>query len=269
MPRGSFPGREIRGGEKQRTEERSELMRKILGLATAFTALLALTAAAIAGQAGPSPSGQLQTLEASHAPAKASKKKKKTGTKVKIVLTLKKSDGTKPSPTVDAIVSLPKGMGLNYTKFPQCDINKLKSQGTKACPKGSKVGTGRLEADASPVLAKVGGTVTAFNGKSKTYLLYIVPEISSPLVIPGKLQGKSTLDFDVPLVPTLPGQPNATLTYFEVTTGAVFRKKVKGKRKKFNYLENPAKCPSGGYPWKIAFRYENGESLAPTDPAPC
>jgi hypothetical protein len=131
------------------------------------------------------------------------------------------------------------------------------------------VGTGRLEADASPVLAKVGGTVTAFNGKSKTYLLYIVPEISSPLVIPGKLQGKSTLDFDVPLVPTLPGQPNATLTFFEVTTGATITKRVKGKKRKINYLENPAKCPSGGYPWKIAFRYENGESLAPTDPAPC
>lgn len=92
-------------------------------------------------------------------------------------------------------------------------------------------------------------------------------------MIPGKLKGKNVLDFDVPLVPTLPGQPNATLTYFEVTTGGVYKKtkKVRGKRKKvkINYLENPTKCPSAGYPWKIEFKYENGEALAPTDTASC
>src|SRR5919108_6031564 len=95
-------------------------MRKFLGLTTALIGLLAFATVAIAGQAGPSPSGQIQTLEASHSPAKKSKKKKKVGTKVKITLTLKKADGTKPSPTTDAVVTLPKGMGLNYKDFPKC-----------------------------------------------------------------------------------------------------------------------------------------------------
>jgi hypothetical protein len=244
-------------------------MRKLVGLAIVGLGLIALTAVALAGSAGPSPSGQTQTLEATHSPNKASKKKKHVPTKVKIVLTLSKTDGTKPSPTTDAIVTLPKGMILNYTKFPTCSQSKLEAGGPKACPKKSIVGKGRLEADASPVIAKVGGTVTALAGPSKTYNLYIVPEISSPLVIPGKLKGKNVLDFDVPLVPTLPGQPNATLTYFEVTTGATIKKKKHGKRKKYGYLENPTKCKAGGYPWKIAFTYENGESLAPTDTAPC
>ena len=75
------------------------------------------------------------------------------------------------------------------------------------------------------------------------------------------------LDFDVPLVPTLPGQPNATLTFFEVTTGGI--KAQEGQEEAINYLENPTKCPSGGYPWKIDFTYENGESLTPTDTATC
>jgi len=164
-------------------------------------------------------------------------------------------------------------MGLNYGQFPKCKQSALEKSGPKACPKGSKVGTGTLKADASPVLAEVGGTVTAFNGTARTYLLYVVPEISSPLVIPGKLKGKNVLDFVVPLVPTLPGQPNATLTYFEVTTGGVYKakKKIHGKKKKvkINYLENPTKCPPGGYPWKLEFGYENGETLIPTDNAPC
>jgi hypothetical protein len=238
-------------------------MRKFVGLAIALAGLVAVTAA-IAGEAGPSPSGQIQGLEASHSPNKASKKKKKVGTLVTITLNLKKQDGTQPSPTVDSIVTLPKGMGLNYTKFVTCDKAKLEANGPSGCPKKSKVGSGKLTAGAEPVIPSVQGSITAFNGKNKTYLLYVVPEISSPLVIPGKLKG-NVLDFDVPLVPTLPGQPNATLTFFQVKTGG----KTKKGRKKFNYLENPTKCPSGGYPWKIAFKYENGESLTPTDNAPC
>jgi hypothetical protein len=239
-------------------------MRKFVGLAIALVGVVAVTAVAIAGEAGPSPTGQIQGLEASHSPNKASKKKKKVGTLVTITLNLKKTDGTQPSPTIDSVVTLPKGMGLNYTKFVQCDKAKLESQGPKGCPSKSKVGSGKLTAGAEPVIPSVQGTITAFNGKNKTYLLYVVPEISSPLVIPGKLKG-NVLDFDVPLVPTLPGQPNATLTFFQVKTGG----KTKKGKKKYNYLENPTKCPSAGYPWKIAFKYENGESLTPTDNAPC
>ena len=55
-------------------------MRKFVGLAIALVGLAAVTTAAIAGEAGPSPSGQTQGLEASHSPNKASKKKKKVGT---------------------------------------------------------------------------------------------------------------------------------------------------------------------------------------------
>jgi len=95
-----------------------------------------------------------------------------------------------------------------------------------------------------------------------------VPEISSPLVIAGKLSS-GKLDFKVPLVPTLPGQPNATLTYFEVTTGKAKITKGKGKKKKtYYYIENPTKC-SGGFKWGFSFTYENGETLAPTDTATC
>jgi hypothetical protein len=249
-------------------------MRRIFALATGLLTLLAFTAVAIGDEAGPSPSGQTQGLVVTHSPNKASKKKKHVGTNVKVAITLKCAPTCagqfpdKPSPTTGTTVKLPKGIFLNYTKFPQCDQAKLEKNGPSACPPKSKVGKGRIEANAKPVVDKVGGTVTAFNGKNKTYLLYVVPEISSPLVIPGKLSGTS-LNFKVPLVPTLPGQPNATLTYFEVTTGkAKITKKKKGKKKTYYYIENPLKC-SGGYKWDFTFTYENGESLSPSDSAPC
>ena len=169
-------------------------------------------------------------------------------------------------------MTLPKGMGLNYTKFPQCAQSAAREERPEGLPEGSKVGTGRIEADASPVLAKVGGTVTAFNGKSKTYLLYVVPEISSPLVIPGKLKGKNVLDFTVPLVPTLPGQPNATLTYFEVTTGGTQgHEEGKGKRKRSRSTTSRTRRSArpAGTRGRSTFGYENGETLTPTDTAPC
>ncbi len=244
--------------------------------ALAVAALMTLTAVAIAGEST-SPSGQVQRLDVSHNSSKASKKKKKRGTRATVTLALRKADGSKASPTTRAVVHLPKGIGLNYRDFPTCDQNKLANDGPKACPRKSKVGTGSLRADARPVVtSEVAGTVTAFNGKKRTYLLYVVPEISSPLIIPGKLEGskrKPRLDFEVPLVPTLPGQPNATLTYFQVKTGAKIkkRKKIHGKRRRVtvNYIENPRRCPKGGWKWQIDFTYENGETLSPTDNARC
>jgi hypothetical protein len=196
---------------------------------------------------------------------------------VTVKLSLKKADGSKASPTTRAVVRLPKGIGLNYRDFPACDQRKLEASGPGGCPKKSKVGTGSLRADARPVIAtEVAGTVTAFNGKKRTYLLYVVPEISSPLVIAGKLKGsrrRPRLDFQVPLVPTLPGQPNATLTYFEVKTGAKIkkRKRVRGKRRRVtvHYTENPRRCRKSGWKWQIDFSYENGETLSPTDSVRC
>jgi hypothetical protein len=240
-------------------------MRKFVGLAAALLGVLGLAAVASAGEAGPSPQGQVQTLEVTHSPSKASSRRRGVGTNVTVTLTLRKTDNTKPSPTVRAVVTLPRGMKLNYRRFPTCTQSRLETQGPRGCPSKSRVGSGSLRADASPVIAQVGGTVTAFNGTNRTYLLYIVPEISSPLVIPGRLTSSRTLDFRVPLVPTLPGQPNATLTYFQVKTG---RAKIRRRGKTYYYLENPRSC-RGGFAWKIAFTYENGETLAPTDSASC
>lgn len=252
-------------------------MQKLTGLVATLVGLAVIAAGAVAGEVTSS-SGQIQTLDVGHSPTKASTKKRERGVRVTVKLSLRKADGSKASPTTRAVVRLPKRIGLNYRDFPACDQRKLESSGPNACPSKSKVGTGSLRADARPVLpTEVAGKVTAFNGKKRTYLLYVVPEISSPLVIAGKLKGSKRsprLDFQVPLVPTLPGQPNATLTYFEVKTGGKIkkRKRVRGKRRRVtvNYIENPRGCSKkSGWKWQIDFSYENGEQLSPTDSARC
>jgi hypothetical protein len=228
-----------------------------------------------------SPSGQVQALDVVHLPNKRSASKRKArSTKVRVTLSLRRTDGTKPSPTTGVKVHLPRGMILNYNKFRKCSLSRLQSQGPRGCPRGSRIGTGSLKADATPVVSEpVGGTVTAFNGAGRTLQLYVVPELSSPLTIVGKLSRapegpyENLLDFNVPLVPTLPGQPNATLTYFQVTIGGTTKKRqrVRGRRRtvKIPYIANSTRCVDRTYPWRFDFTYENGEQLRPVDAAPC
>jgi hypothetical protein len=248
-------------------------MRKFVIAALALMATLAVGTVA-QGNTVTSPTGQSQSMTATHSPNKAKK-----GTKIKIVLAVR-CDPTKQcqappapigkaSPVFNTVVHLPKGMKMGYKYFPTCNPTKLETGGVKGCSKKAIVGKGKLTADGRPVVdTPVGGSVTAFNGTKSggkaRYLLYVIPELSSPLVLVGSLSG-TTLSIPVPAVPTLPGQPNATLTDFSITTGGT----VKKKGKKYSYLTNPKKCPKGGYVWKFDFTYENGEKLSPTDAAPC
>ena len=90
----------------------------------------------------------------------------------------------------------------------------------------------------------------------------MIPELSSPLVLVGKLSG-TKLSIPVPPVPTLPGQPNATLTKFQVNTGGTVTKKKGGKKKKINYLAEPEQVPEGRVPVEVRLHLrERREAVA-------
>jgi hypothetical protein len=248
-------------------------MRKFVLAGLGLVALLAIATVAH-GDPVTSPGGMTQTLDVTHSPTKA-KKSAQVNVQLSISCAADKQCQAapapigKPSPVVKTVVTLPRGMKLGYKDFATCTPEKLERSGVRGCSRKSQVGKGTLTADGRPVVdAPVQGTVTAFNGTNRRYLLYVIPELSSPLVIIGKLSGR-TLSLDVPLVPTLPGQPNATLTKFQIKTGGTVTKRKRGKRRKIAYLQNPSKCPSGGYEWTFEFTYENGEKLTPKDKAPC
>jgi hypothetical protein len=251
-------------------------MRKFVLAALALIATLAVAAVA-QGDSVTATSGQTQSMDATHSPNKAGK-----GTQVTIDLKVtcppdKQCQAApapigKPSPVLNTVVHLPKGMKYGFKYFPTCNPSKLESGGLKGCSKKAIVGKGNLTADGRPVVdTPVNGTVTAFNGTKSggkaRYLLYVIPELSSPLVLVGTLSG-NTLTIPVPAVPTLPGQPNATLTSFKIKTGGTVKVKKKGKTRKYSYLTNPKKC-SGGYTWTFDFTYENTDKLSPKDVAPC
>jgi hypothetical protein len=247
-------------------------MSKFIGLAAGLVASLVMTTTALAASAT-SPSGLVQTLDVEHTPTKPG-----AASDFLLEFSLSRAGGGRAAALTKVDAHIYDRWGWNWAKFPKCDPAKLQAQGTKACPKGSKVGTGSVKVDATPIVANpVSAKVTAFNGKrvdgKRTFLMYNVPEIGSPVLVTGTETRRDFIEFPVPLVPTLPGQANAVVTSFTLKAGGRITrtKRVNGKRRKVRiaYFHNPKSCRPGGWPWQFDFSYENGEKLKIRDAVSC
>jgi hypothetical protein len=205
------------------------------------------------------------TLVIKTTPNKASKSKKKL-TPIRLGINVAFSDpaAPQPPPLRKVVIRFNEGGTYNGKLFPKCKASALLAKGPSACPKGSKIGSGTATASAQPVIALVNAKLTIFNGLPKgglpTVVLYAVPDISSPLTIEGTVAKKPStscsggagkcdyvLTFDVPDIPTLPGQPNASVLTTNTTTSNVFikkKKKVNGKKRtvKIPLIGAPVKC---------------------------
>jgi hypothetical protein len=234
-------------------------VRKLIVLISAMV-LAALVAVSVALAAGTT------TLEVKATPNKASKSKSKlTPIRLAINVTFGNTDPAAPQPPYlkKVVIRFNEGGTYNGKLFPKCKASALLAKGPSACPKGSKIGKGTSTAAAQPVLPSVNAALTLFNGEPKggnpTVIIYAVPDISSPLTIVGTVRkgpkvscgdgGRCdyVLEFDVPDIPTLPGQPNAAVLTTKTQTDNIFikkKKRVKGKRRtvKIPLIGAPTKC---------------------------
>jgi hypothetical protein len=254
-------------------------VRKSIALLSAAAVLATLAIVSVAFAA------QTASLEVKALPNKASTKKKLTPIRLEINVAIDETTGTQPSPLRKAVIRFNSGGTFNGRLFPKCSFSALQARGPRACPRGSKVGSGTATATARPVINLVNATVTVFNGQPKggkpTVLLYNVPDISSPITVQGVVEKKSpspcaqggqcdyTLTFDVPPIPTLPGQPNASVLTVRTKTASVFvrkRKRVGGRvrRVKVPYIGAPKVC-RGKWFAEGAFTFDSGQTItAPT-----
>jgi hypothetical protein len=230
------------------------------------------------------------TLEIKATPNKASKSKKKlTPIRLTINTTFADPAAPQPPPLRKVTIRFNEGGTYNGKLFPKCKFAALQAKGTSACPKGSKIGKGSATASAQPVIPLVNATVTVFNGEPKggvpTVLLYNVPDISSPITIQGTVTKKPAsacgdggkcdyvLEFPVPDIPTLPGQPNASVLTVKTQTDNVFvkkKKKVHGKKKtvKIPLIGAPVKC-TGKWVAESTVLFADGTTASTKTSAPC
>jgi hypothetical protein len=197
--------------------------------------------------------------------SKSDKKKRFGGLTVRTKFTVTDDTGVKPVPLTKTTLRFPKGAKVNAKYFKKCSRSALETKGPAGCPSASKIGSGSAIGDAKPIIADVKTKITMFNGQpangNPTILIYAVPDISSPLTIQAELKRQRggnygyVLEAAVPTIPTLPGQPNASVVFFDATT---LDKTVKRKGRKIHYIEGPIVCDGTYLLLDGTFAYEDG-----------
>jgi hypothetical protein len=212
-------------------------LRKLLTVAVAATATLALTTAGIA--AAIEPNDAEATLTVTAKPTDAGTKKKPKN--VKLGFNLKVD---KPGTTVEVIeMLLPKGTKISGKGFKKCNVDDLVATGISACPTGSKAGPkGVANAKVGPQGAPLNLDVYPFVENSTTIAFYL-SQIEGPLqtVVHGKITNSGRkMSIEIPSELRKPGGLDATLSGLDQT--------FSGKSKK-NYIISSTSCPKGG--WKF------------------
>jgi hypothetical protein len=190
-----------------------------------------------------------------------------------------------PPPVIGVNFYLPKHTVLHTSGFPTCTEAVLRQSGPIACPKNSQAGPvgsvlgfvtfgGERVEEPTELFSfyKPGGGLTFFDdGHSPTSL-----EIYSNgryLHLGGAGGYGPELETKVPLVPSVPGAPFASIKTITVKAGSAIR--VHGKPVYYGRVPLKGQCPKGGFNIKTEVIFaENGEESKPvtvtkTYKAPC
>jgi hypothetical protein len=239
-------------------------MRRFVGWGLLLGGVL-LAAAASLASATVAQAAVTESVEFTASVVKADKNKERGGYTLRTVLRIGDDSGAKPPPLTNTTLRFPRGSAVNARFFRTCARSDLEQKGPSGCPKASKIGTGTATGDARPIVAAVDAKITMFNGRpvngNPTILIYAQPEISSPLTIQGELKRQRrgpygyVLDVDVPPIPTLPGQPNASVAFFDATT---LDRTVRRRGRRIHYIEAPILCEGTFFLLDGAFSYEGG-----------
>jgi hypothetical protein len=176
-----------------------------------------------------------------------------------------------PPPIEGINFFLPKGSVLHPSGFPTCPLATLEptGPGPKACPKASRAGpvgvvhgqvafgtkivpeTATLESFYAP-----GGGLEFFTFGHEPTILEIISK--GHYINSSGLYGKN-LVAEVPLVETVPGAQDASITAISVKVGSAIKK----GGKTIYYGRLPKTCPKGGYPLKTEVKFAGLGGLAP------
>jgi len=180
-----------------------------------------------------------------------------------------------PSPLTRVVVELPSGTKLHPQGFATCPLAVLESHEVNHCPKRSVAGSvgevlGVVSFGSSRVREKA--TIQAFfapGGKLAFYTegrepaLIEVLATASVSTAPKPFGPKFTAE--VPLVPTVPEAPYASVLSIKSKIGAAFKQ---GGRL-VSYGTVPKTCPKGGFKGKVELTFLSGETVTVEPTVPC
>jgi hypothetical protein len=216
-------------------------------------------------------------------------KKLGKSTTVTVGFTVPTVKGELPSPLISFDVRLPAGMGLATATLgvDTCSAETLIRDGVGSCPRDALMGSGSAVAEAAfgSEIIEERGHISSFMTQARdenTTLLYYfdgkVPVIT-PQIFPSEFLSPgnspiSELATSLPLIPGLPGTPDAAIVSMQVSLGPnhlTYFKRV-GKKVvsyKPSGMEVPASCPKGGFRFTGAFVFADGTHLSAAKNVKC
>jgi hypothetical protein len=198
--------------------------------------------------------------------AKADKHKKRGGISLRTTFRISDDAGAKPPALRHITFRFPRGSIANTGFFKTCSPAALERRGLAGCPVASRIGSGTAQGDARPVIADpVDAKITLFNGEPvnghPSIITYAQPDITSPITVLGELKPQRrgpygySYEVEVPPIPTLPGQPNASVISFDAT---IPDKTVKRSGRTRHFIEGPVLCNGTFFLLDGVFTYEGG-----------
>ncbi len=183
-----------------------------------------------------------------------------------------------PSPVRRSVVELPAGLGLDIPVLRSCNAAQLRTRGPKGCSAQSQIGGGHalLEGDAGSQLITESVELWIFLGPLHGFqpTFEVLAQGYTPLeerivlngaVIPATAPYGEALALEVPPIPTLPLEPDASLTSLTLTVGTRARPLARSA----NAVIVPDRCPAGGFPFASESTFADGSTSSEHATAVC
>jgi hypothetical protein len=183
-----------------------------------------------------------------------------------------------PSPVRRSVVKFPAGLGLDIPSLRSCSAVRLRARGAGGCPVQAKLGSGHavVEARAGSQLITESIKLWVFLGPLQNFqpTFEVLGEGSTPrqervvlsgTVVPDHAPYGETLVLNIPPIPTLPLEPDASISALSFTVGT--RPQLVSRHS--NTVVVPASCPLGGFPFAAEFGYADGSSASALATALC
>jgi hypothetical protein len=172
-----------------------------------------------------------------------------------------------PAPVRRAVLRLPAGLTLEIPSLRSCSTAHLEARGARGCPRQSEIGSGRALVEAYLGAQPITETATleAFLGPLNNLqpTFEILGQGYSPIgqqmvltatALPDRPPYGEELEMSIPPIPTVPPEPDASISSFSLTIGAEDRHSTREQ----NTILTPSSCPAGGFPFAAEFTYADG-----------
>jgi hypothetical protein len=181
----------------------------------------------------------------------------------------------RPEPLTSVTVHLPAGVEGSRTGFATCEASTITTTGIQGCPPGSLAGPqssiSMLVSFGAETVAET-GTVQAIFGPGEALDFFL--QGNSPVAIEVLMTGTYTVDsapyshllnLAVPLIETVPGAPDASITSLTLAFGTSRNEGNSG----LHSVTVPQECQSGGLEWLASTVFHDGTTTNVSYKGPC